>query len=390
MKYSTKQQVFIDRVLEGKNVFLSGKAGTGKSTVLKAAIDQLKKQGKNVVACAPTGVAANNVNGQTMHSLFSLSIHGVLTWDECFFLKQEKRRMLDKIDVIFIDEVSMVRPDILDGINWTLLKNGCRGLTDLQVIFTGDFKQLPAVINDNTRTVLYKTYNGDKFTDALIYPKLNVEYIELDEVLRQSNTEFIEALNMARDGKKSEYFRQFVGDEPNDGVILAPYNSTVQEYNIKGYNSLSTDKFEFVAEVEGNLKADDFNLDTVIKVKNGCKIMHLANSKDAPLVNGTLGIFVSHGNQHYIRVGKNDYPLEPMEFTKKEYVLNKDDELELKEIGKITQYPFRLAYALSIHKAQGLTFDSVSIDLRRPCFIQGQMYVALSRVTSPEGLRILI
>lgn len=388
---SLKQQLFIDKVLEGKNVFMSGKAGTGKSFVLKEAIRLLKKEGKNVVACAPTGVAANNINGQTIHSLFSISIHGVLTYDDCFFLKHEKRRVLRAIDVIFIDEISMVRPDMLDAINWTLLKNGCSGLRNLQIVFIGDFKQLPPVINDNTRTVLYRTYNGDRFTDALIYPKLNVEYIELDEVIRQSNNEFIEALNMARNGKKSEYFRQFVGDEPNDGIILAPYNTTVQEYNKKGYDSLNTDSFKFVAKIEGNLKADDFNLDTVIRVKNGAKIMYLSNSKDAPLVNGTLGLFVSHGGQHYIRVGKNEYPLEPMVFTKKEYVLNKKtDELELQDIGSIMQYPFRLAYALSIHKSQGLTFERATLDLRKKCFIPGQLYVALSRVTSPEGLRILI
>lgn len=389
MKYSIKQQIFLDSVLKGENVFLSGKAGTGKTFITHEAIRLLRAKRKNVAAVAPTGVAANNVGGQTIHSMFSLTIDGVITYKECFFLKQEKRRLLNKIDILFIDEISMVRPDILDAIHWTLKKNGCRGLDEIQIVFIGDFKQLPAVINDNTRTVLYRIYDGDTLMHSKIYPKLNVQNIELDEVLRQSDPEFIEALNLIREDLKAPYFNQFVGDDPNDGIILAPYNSTVEEYNMKGYDSLKTDAFEFIAKIEGNAKADDFNLPTRIKTKNGAKIMYLANSRDAPLVNGTLGIFVSHNGQHYIRVGKNDYPLEKMEFTKKEYVLNDEDELELKEIGKITQYPFKLAYALSIHKAQGLTMKSITVDIRRKCFQKGMFYVAISRVESPEGLRII-
>lgn len=140
----------------------------------------------------------------------------------------------------------------------------------------------------------------------------------------------------------------------------------------------------------GNLKADDFNLETVVKVKNGCRIMYLVNSRNNDLVNGTIGTFVSHQGCHFIRVNNVDHALNEVEFTKKEYVLNDDkDALELKVIGTIKQFPIKLAYALSIHKSQGLTFDEVTVDLTRPCFQKGQMYVALSRVRTPEGLRII-
>lgn len=390
MTLSSKQELFLTKALNGENIYLSGKAGTGKSYITKELIKGLNKIGRKVVAIAPTGIAANNIGGQTIHSMFNINPFGVANYKECNFLKSEKKRLLRAVDTIIIDEVSMLRPDLLDAINWTLIKNGCNGLEDKQVIFVGDFKQLPPVLNDNTRSVIMQTYDGDRMFDASIYPKLNVAVIELDEVLRQSDNSFIDALNDIREGLKNEYFRKFVGTEPNNGVILAPYNSTVTEYNTKGLESLNTEKFIFKAKIEGNIKADDFNMESEIIVKNGCKIMYLANSKDAPLVNGTIGNFVSYQGNHYIQVNGVDWKLEPMKFTKKEYVLNeKENKLELQDIGSIEQYPIRLAYALSIHKSQGMTFDEVTIDLRRPCFQKEQLYVALSRVKTPEGLRIL-
>lgn len=390
MEFSNKQQYFLHELSQGKNIYLSGKAGTGKSTIVNVAIEQLKAAGKKIVAIAPTGIAANNVNGQTIHSMFSLNPFGVMNFDACNFLRGEKRRMLEAIDVIFIDEVSMLRPDILDAINWTLLKNGLPGLDTKQVVFVGDLKQLPAVIKDNTRSILYREYNGDKFYYAKIYKKLQPIEIELDEVVRQSDPEFIENLNIIREGGKAEYFRRFVSATPA-GIILAPHNSTVDKYNKQGLDALTTPLFTFTASINGNVKADDFSLPTVIEVRQGAKIMYLVNSSDDNgLVNGTLGIFVSHKNCHYIRVGDVDHALTKVEFTKKEYVLNAaKDELELQEIGSIKQYPFKLAFALSIHKSQGLTFNQVTVDLTRACFCEGQMYVALSRVTGPEGLKII-
>lgn len=391
LKLSKGQQEFIDLVQSGENIFLSGKAGVGKSFITKHAIELLEDMGKKVIAVAPTGVAANNVGGQTIHSLFSLNPYGVLDYEACNYFRGDKKRLLKAVDVIFIDEVSMLRPDILDGMHWTLVKNGCGGLDSKQVVFIGDMKQLPPVLNGNTKTVLYETYDGETFEYSQIYRELNVAKIELGEILRQSNPEFIKALNLCREGKKSEYFRQFSSTKPNGGIILAPHNATVAQYNQKGLESLDGPEYMFQAEIEGNIKADDFNLEAEVRVKNGAKVMYLANSKEFPLVNGTLGEFTSHNGMYFICVDGVNYPLEPIKFAKKEYVMPLlGNKLVLKEVGSIEQIPIKLAYALSIHRSQGLTFDEVTIDLRRPCFMPGQLYVALSRVRTPEGLCILI
>lgn len=390
IKLAKKQEEFLSLIEEGKNVFLTGKAGTGKSFVVKLAIEKLKSLDKKFVVVAPTGIAANNVGGQTIHSLFSINPFGVSDFDSCNFVKGKKRQLLKEIDTIFIDEISMLRPDTLDAINWTLLKNGCGGLEERQIIFIGDLKQLPSPIDDNTRSVLYRKYNGEEFYHSIIYRKLSVIDIELDEVHRQKDEEFIENLNIIRDGGKSEYFKRFVSEEPS-GVILAPHNATVDYYNIKGLESQHGEEFVFDAVLDGNAKMSEFNLEAKIRVKNGCKIMYLLNSKNNNLFNGTIGIFVSHEGCHYIRVGDVDYALSQETISKKEFVFDEEkNDIVLKETGSITQYPFKLAYALSIHKSQGLTFDEITVDLKRPCFQKGQMYVALSRVKTPEGLKILI
>lgn len=391
MELSKKQSEFLEAVKNGENVFLTGKAGTGKSFVVKEAMRILRENGNKVAAIAPTGIAANNIGGATIHSTFQLGIYGVLNFEGCAYLRTEKKKMIRSISTIIIDEVSMLRPDVLDGINWTLLKNGCGGLEKKQIIFVGDMKQLPVVLDDNMRSMLFMDYDGEDFTFAKVFPKLNINTIELDEVLRQSDEDFITNLNIIREGKKSEYFKKFVSTDTH-GVILAPHNATVEKYNQLGLESIKDHELiEFHASVTGNVKAADFNVESTISVKYGAKIMYLVNSKENSLVNGTIGQFITFAGCYYIRVNDVDYALNKVQFIKKEYVLNeKENRLELKEIGSIEQYPIRLAYALSIHKSQGLTFDEITVDLTRPCFAKGQMYVALSRVTSPNGLKILI
>lgn len=387
---ANKQLQAVHLALQGQNIFLTGKAGTGKTYVVKTIIEELRKMNRNVVVVAPTGIAASNAGGSTINSLFSISINGILGYEDCFFVKSSKRRLFSYIDTVVIDEVSMLRPDVLDAINWTMLKNGCDGLDKKQIIFVGDLKQLPAPLSDNALSVLFTKYSKKEFTGATIMASLNVETIELDEIKRQSDPDFIEALNIVRDGGKSAYFKNFLHKEAK-GVILAPYNSTVSIYNKKGLEAQEGKLYKYTAVYDGNGLESDFNLEKEIEVKDGCRIMYLVNSRDNDLRNGTIGIFRIKDGKPFFEKDGNLYELSLVELEKKEYILNeKTKEIELITIGSIKQYPFKLAYAMSIHKSQGLTFEEVTIDLSSPCFQEGQLYTALSRVTAPSGLRIIV
>jgi ATP-dependent DNA helicase PIF1 len=407
MEYTQKQKEFLTALEMGRNIYLSGPAGTGKSTIVKAGQQLLKELNRKFVAVAPTGRAANNIDGETIHSFFRVNPHKcMMDIDDCNMVNAGKKIVYKKAQTIFIDECSMVRVDLFDAIHMTMKKNGVKdGLKSKQVVMIGDFKQLPPIASDNEKQVLSEKYDGITFLDSDIMKELDFLHIDLDEIVRQNDKEFIEALMIVRNGGKAPYFRQFVTNDPS-GVILAPYNSTVRRYNDEGLEKQEGALYKFEAIVNGNLKAQDYSLEQEILVKEGCKIMYLVNSRDNPLRNGTLGTFVcrleSDGvcrNSYmpedelklYIKVGNTEWPIEPYTAHKYEYVYDKvEDKMKLEERGSITQYPFKLAYAMSIHKSQGMTFDDMTVDLRGGCFQKEQYYVALSRATGPKALRIII
>lgn len=406
MDLTPKQQLFLDLASMGKNIYLSGKAGTGKSTVVKKFIDQAEKQKLKIPCLATTGVAAQNIRGQTIHSFFRIGFGKIIQPSDIKKLFKPKKELIKKVRVIVIDEVSMLRPDVLDAIFYTYEKNNL-DIFKVQFIFVGDLAQLPPTITDTEQKDLYSIYGGVNFFHSNFYKNLQVENIDLDEVVRQSNNDFVENLNIIRNGGKSSYFKQFVSKEPK-GIILAPHNDTVKKYNEEGLSKLEGKIIKLETLSKGKAKPSDFNLEEELNVKVGAKIMYLANDSKTGLVNGTLGEFCYHDfeeqvpDQNFqcqkhirqamcIKVGEKYHELEKFTFEKFEYQLNDHtNEFEKKVIGSVTCYPIKLAYALTIHKSQGLTFDEVTIDLTKPCFQKGQLYTALSRVRAPEGLRIII
>lgn len=420
MEFKKKQLEFLELAKEGNNLHLSGKAGTGKSTVVMEYIKWAEENNKKIVKLAPTGIAAMNIGGQTIHSFFKLPFGEEYTLKNMPIPKDESIELFNLIDIIVIDEVSMLRPDVLQACFWTMHKGRVNDYLGKQYIFVGDLAQLEAVIKDEEKPAMKKRYGGTKFYDALDYPTLEVETIELDEIVRQSDPEFIEALNIIREDGASPYFRQFVTDTPK-GIILAPYNKIVDEYNLKGLNKHEGKIVEYYNEASGKAKLMDFDLPEKVMVKEGCKIMCLINKPDEGVVNGTLGTYtltkqaitewkrvpismIGPGTIQYETVPETTYvdcpgiklesgkvvPLPQVTNEKKEYEKNEDGELVQKVVGRVKGYPFKLAYALSIHKSQGLTFDEITVDLRKPCFASGQLYTALTRVKTPAGLNLIM
>lgn len=405
--YREKQALFLEKALDGDNLYLSGKAGTGKTFIVKEYLDQMEAQGKNVVRLAPTGIAAYNIGGQTIHSFFKIPFNEELTYNNIRKPKPEVIELLEKVDIFVIDEVSMLRPDILNAAFLTMKKAEIRDYLDKQYIFIGDLMQLEAVIKDEEVKPMKRRFGGTKFYNAMDYKTLEVENIELDEIVRQSDPEFIHHLNILRDGGTSPYFKQFITKEVK-GVVLAPYNYIVDDYNKKGLAAHPGKVITFTNEGSGKAKPKDFDLPETFEVKEGCKIMSLVNKPDKGVYNGTIGTYVSTTYSYWTNEAKANesvkitincggirlesgevVPLPPIEYEKFEYETDKEGKVIKTPVGSVKGHPFKLAYALSIHKSQGLTFDEVSIDLRKPCFASGQLYTAFSRVRSPKGLRII-
>ncbi|MDE5791597.1 MAG: AAA family ATPase [Muribaculaceae bacterium] len=396
------------RIIEetGTNLFLTGKAGTGKTTFLR----RLRQtSSKRMVVLAPTGVAAINAEGVTIHSFFQLSFSpfipgkGFLEKDSRrYSFSKEKRRIIASLDLLVIDEISMVRPDTLDAIDDVLrrYRNPALPFGGVQLLLIGDLRQLAPVLRENEREMLSPYYKSEYFFESLALKESGFVTIELSTVYRQSDPEFINILNAVRDGNvtpdilnqlNSRYVANFTPSDSDNFIRLTTHNRMADDINHRRLDEIKSAGMTYRAVVKGNFPESSFPADFVLKLKIGAQVMFIKNDSgsDRLYYNGLLGVVSGLTEDSVVVSPEDGRPPITVGFTEWEntkYVINEDT----KEITPVTdgsffQLPLRLAWAITIHKSQGLTFDKAIIDAGYS-FAPGQTYVALSRCRSLEGL----
>jgi len=389
-----------------KNVFITGRAGTGKSTLLQYF---RRNTNKNVAVLAPTGVAALNVQGQTIHSFFHfpphITVHAVAEQSP----SKKLGELLQKIDAIIIDEVSMVRADLMDCIAAALrfYRRNKKSFGGLQMIFIGDLYQLPPVISGQEERKLFETYyKSPYFFDAKSLENIEMEFLELNKIYRQKDRNFIDLLNKIRNNSVEEsdisklntrLNPNFDHNDAHEGfyITLTATNASADDINHKKLLQLTTKLSTYSGEITG--KFDDKHLPTSLEfdVKIGAQIMLLNNDSRKRWVNGSIGRIIDierdqDSGEDALVIQLNDgevVDVTPYTWEIFRYFFNREEKhLDVEIIGSFRQYPLRLAWAVTIHKSQGKTFDNVVVDLGRGSFVQGQVYVAISRCTNFEGL----
>lgn len=407
IRFTEGQAAAMRALRDGRNVFLSGNAGTGKSFVLNAFIEELEEREVPYLAMAPTGIAAQNLtNGTTIHRTLQIGF-GILDPTDTN-RKTLTRKVLNKAEVIIIDEVSMCRIDLFERVmNMVLAAKRVSGAK--QVVLVGDFFQLPPVVTDRDRDILMQWWPGNDEGYAFKSPMwkgMGFEPHVLTEVVRQSDPEFIGQLNRARIGDRDciEYFNQrSVSDRkraPEDDLWLCATNRMASTINDERVSALEVDGAKartYVADVFGDVKPSDKPTDDSLRLIAGARVMLLANMPDDGLANGSLGTVVETGEDS-VTVQFDDcgwaVEVEPKEWkvlksTVRE-TIGKDgkpaQELVNDVVGTFTQIPLRLAFAITIHKSQGQTFERCAVHSK--VFGAGMLYVALSRCTTFDGLTV--
>lgn len=374
----------------GKNCFLTGKAGTGKSYLTQQYIEYLKENNKEVIVCAPTGVAAINIGGATIHSTFIM--HGMYP-----FLKPYKNQKVSwvKIKTLILDEVSMVGPDYLDYINFILQEErwSIRPFGWVQVVLVGDEKQLPPVYSatfeqdqKNLQLVMNKYNNNLVFTQANAFIDWEFESLELDEVKRQTDPKLIDLLNRVRDWDLSalDGFQQGYGHAHT--VHLRPYNKMVDSFNDKRLALIKEPEHTYLGIITDKFDIKNAITPQILVLKKWARVMVTVKHKETWLVNGDMGTIIDLDDAH-VTIVADRFPDKQFELGK--YTWNQIEYAEWDEevIGTYTQMPLKLAWALTVHKSQGLTLESVSVNIVRG-MQPAMLYVALSRCVSWEGLYV--
>ncbi|CAN5142230.1 hypothetical protein BH11ACT2_BH11ACT2_06500 [soil metagenome] len=392
-RLSAEQQAVFDRIeTTRENIFVTGRAGTGKSTLLNHLSWNTSKQ---VVICAPTGVAALNVGGQTIHSLFRLPI-GVIA-DHEIEQNAETRKLLNTIDTLVIDEVSMVNADLLDAIDRSLRQARQRpkeSFGGVQVVLFGDPYQLAPVPGDaDERAYFDDQYRSMWFFDAKVWAEAELTIFELATIHRQSEPEFKYMLNAVRHGMVTAEIAKRLNDtgarpQPAEGAItLATTNATVNRINASALARLSGKVKTARAEISGDFGGRSYPADEALELKIGAQVMFLRNDADQRWVNGSIGTVTKIAQSVFVEVDGEEHEVQPATWEKYKYAYSATKkELRKDIVAEFQQFPLRLAWAVTIHKSQGKTYDSAIVDLGQRSFAPGQTYVALSRLTTLDGL----
>jgi ATP-dependent DNA helicase PIF1 len=377
------------------HIFVTGRAGTGKSTLL----EHLSWHSSHTLAiCAPTGVAALNVGGQTIHSLFRLPI-GVIA-DHELEQSAELRKLLGAIDTLVIDEVSMVSADLMDAIDRSLRQARQRPLDafgGVQVVLFGDPYQLAPVPGDAEERAYYADhYRSMWFFDAKVWDEADLRIFELQTIHRQHELEFKQLLTAVRHGAVTAEMAGRLNEvgarpAPTEGAItLATTNAAVQSINTRGLGRLPGRALSAVAEVNGEFGARAFPADERLELKIGAQVMFLRNDTgvDRRWVNGSIGEVVKiDAGIVTVELDGEDHEVQPTVWERYKYSYDPVTKALTKDVvAEFTQFPLRLAWAVTIHKSQGKTYDQAIVDLGPRSFAPGQTYVALSRITALEGL----
>jgi hypothetical protein len=403
----------------GKHVFLTGKAGTGKTTFLREIYANTYKQ---AVIGAPTGIAAINAGGATLHSLFQLPFGGFipergatsqfvgnskLHTPESLIrelkMSDVRRKVIREMELLIIDEVSMLRADLLDAIDTILRHVRFRrneSFGGVQVLFIGDLLQLPPVVNEGEWNVLKRYYESPFFFNAKVLREEQPVYLELDKIYRQGDDQFVRLLNSLRTNQVTSADAEILNSKVKPGFIPAPNENyihlTTHNYQADQINRRELDKLPgtsrfFKAEVQGTFSESAYPIDAQLELKPGAQIMFIKNDVTGAqrYFNGKIGVIAAlEENKISVEFSDGSKPVtvDKYEWENKRYVVNEETgDIEEEIVGTFTHFPLKLAWAITVHKSQGLTFEKAIVDVGK-AFAPGQVYVALSRLTSLDGL----